>query len=96
MIENNTLAYIENLLLAQKQVLNINEFCRYVGVSKSFCYKLTHTKAIPFYCPNGKLIFFNRDEVDKWLLSNPINPVADVEQETINYIANKAWRGGKV
>jgi excisionase family DNA binding protein len=92
----DTLLSIEQILLGQKAILNVDEFCRYAGISKSFCYKLTYQKSIPFYCPNGKLIFFNRQEIDQWLLSNPISPTDDVEQEAIDYIANKAWRGGKI
>ena len=42
----------------------------YIGFSKSYIYKLTSQNLIPHSKPSGKAVFFNRDEIDKWLLSN--------------------------
>lgn len=61
---------IERVLLGQKDVLNFEEFCEYVGISKSYGYKLTSRRVVPYYNPNGKIIYFKKEEVDKWLLSN--------------------------
>jgi len=91
--ENNTLAEIENLLLAQKRTLNVKELCRFTGLSESFIYKLTAAKRIPFSRPNGKIIFFDREKIQNFLLSNPIDPTEDIEQEAIDYIAAKPWKG---
>ena len=91
--ENNTLAEIENLLLAQKRTLNVKELCRFTGLSESFIYKLTAAKRIPFSRPNGKIIFFDREKIQSFLLSNPIDPTEDIEQEAIDYIAAKPWKG---
>lgn len=43
-----------------KDVLTSDEAAVYLGVSKSFLYKLTMRKEIPHYKPNGKLCFFER------------------------------------
>ena len=65
---------IEKLIVEQqtmqKQVLNFNETCKYLELSQSHLYKLTSTGAIPHYKPNGKKIYFNRPELDQWLLRN--------------------------
>jgi excisionase family DNA binding protein len=58
----------QNML--QKEVLNFNEATIYIEVSHSHLYKLTSTGKLPFYKPNGKKIYFNRRELDSWLLSN--------------------------
>ncbi|MFD1631065.1 helix-turn-helix domain-containing protein [Pseudopedobacter beijingensis] len=84
--EQKTLKRIEALLLNQKPILNIEEFCRYTGFSKSFAYKLTSTKRIQFSCPNGKLIFFKKTDVDAFLLSNPMSSMEDIEQQSIDYV----------
>jgi uncharacterized protein YozE (UPF0346 family) len=42
----------QNLL--QKTVLNFNEACTFLDVSPSHLYKLTSTKSIPHFCPQGK------------------------------------------
>jgi prophage regulatory protein len=93
MTDNNiTLANIEDLLLAQKRILNVVELSRFTGFSKSFIYKLTSAKKIPHGCPNGKLIVFDRLKVEEWLLRNPVSLADDIEQEAINYIARKPWK----
>ena len=61
---------IENLLLASKKVLSLDETCDYTGISRSYLYKLTAAGAIPHSKPNGKLIFFNIDLLNEWLLKN--------------------------
>ena len=61
---------IQALLLTQKKVLNLAEVLLLTGLSKSYVYKLTSTGGIPCYKPQGKHIFFNKDEVESWLLQN--------------------------
>mgnify|MGYP001383489812 FL=1 len=64
------LEQIKTLLLSKKNVLNINELSDYTGYSKSYIYKLTSRNAIPYFKPSGKAIFFDRMEIDVWLLKN--------------------------
>lgn len=61
---------IEILLLSQKTVLNFDEVAEYTGLSKSHLYKLTSTGGIPCYKPQGKHIYFNKQEIDQWLMQN--------------------------
>mgnify|MGYP006179724673 FL=1 len=61
---------IEALLLTQKNVLNVSEVLLLTGLSKSYMYKLTSTGGIPCYKPQGKQIFFKKDEIESWLLQN--------------------------
>lgn len=72
----------------QKQVLNFNETCKYLELSQSHLYKLTSTGAIPHYKPNGKKIYFNRPELDQWLLRNKIESQDEIEQQAANYLIN--------
>lgn len=58
----------QNLL--QKSTLNFNEACKYLDVSPSHLYKLTSTKQIPHFCPQGKKLYFKREELDAWLQRN--------------------------
>jgi prophage regulatory protein len=64
------LEQIKTLLLSKKNVLNINELSDYTGYSKSYIYKLTSRNAIPYFKPSGKAVFFDRIEIDTWLLKN--------------------------
>ena len=60
----------EQLLLPQKKVLNFNEVMLYTNLSKSYLYQLTSSGGIPCYKPNGKHIYFNKEEIENWLLNN--------------------------
>ena len=52
---------IEQLLISNKRVLNFDEACNFIGVSRSFMYKLTSSRQIPHCKPNGKLIYFEKE-----------------------------------
>lgn len=84
---------IEKLIVEQqtmqKQVLNFNETCKYLELSQSHLYKLTSTGAIPHYKPNGKKIYFNRPELDHWLLRNKIDSQDEIEQQAANFLISK-------
>lgn len=84
---------IEKLIIEQqtmqKQVLNFNETCKYLELSQSHLYKLTSTGAIPHYKPNGKKIYFNRPELDIWLLRNKIESQDEIEQQAADFLISK-------
>jgi excisionase family DNA binding protein len=69
----------------QKEVLNFNEAAIYIEVSHSHLYKLTSTGKLPFYKPNGKKIYFNRKELDTWLLSNRQTSASEILEEAANF-----------
>jgi excisionase family DNA binding protein len=73
----------------QKQVLNFNDTCTYLELSQSHLYKLTSTGAIPHYKPNGKKLYFQREELDQWLLRNRVDSQDEVEQQAANYLISK-------
>ena len=62
---------IERLtLLGAKRVLILDDVALLTGLSKSYLYKLTRSSQIPHYKPNGKQIYFDRDEIEDWLKQN--------------------------
>lgn len=61
-----------NIISTQKEVLTSDEAARYMGISKSYLYKLTMRQQIPHYKPMGKMCYFNREELESWLQSNRI------------------------
>jgi excisionase family DNA binding protein len=83
---------IERLLRGQKSVLTFEEGCEFAGLSKSYMYKLTHRNKIPYFKPHGKNIYFSREELEKWLLKNPVKTAEAIEQETTNYVARNRRR----
>jgi len=79
---------IENMILSQKNVLTLSEGATYMGVSESYLYKLTSLRKIPFYKPRGKMNYFNRLELENWLLQNRITPADEIEAKAITYNLN--------
>ena len=66
---------IKQLLLSEKNILNVNELVSYTSYSKSHIYKLTSQNKIPYSKPGGKSIFFDKKEIDQWLLKNKVSPI---------------------
>jgi len=44
---------------------------------------------IPSYKPNGKKLYFNREELNSWLLSNKHYSKDEIENEAANYLIKK-------
>jgi excisionase family DNA binding protein len=82
---------LDELAVANKEVLNLKEAARYLNVSCSHLYKLTYSKQIPHYKPRGKQVYFEKRELDKWLLQNRQTTKAEIEQAAIDYVV----KGGK-
>jgi len=80
------LSNIESLLLGVKTVFTFDDVAAYTGLSKSYLYKLTSGNVIPHYKPNGKNVYFSKDEIDTWLLRNEVKTNDALEQEAINHV----------
>tara|TARA_R100000789_G_scaffold92639_1_gene91318 strand:- start:1192 stop:1422 length:231 start_codon:yes stop_codon:yes gene_type:complete len=61
---------MEQMLAANKEVLTFDEACLYSGISRSYMYKLTAKNLIPYSKPRGKLIYFEKNKLNAWLLGN--------------------------
>ncbi|MEO6977846.1 MAG: helix-turn-helix domain-containing protein [Mucilaginibacter sp.] len=70
----------------QKRILNFTEACLYLDLSASYMYKLTSAARIPFSKPTGKKIYFNREKLDAWLLSNPSTSSEEKEAAAATYV----------
>ena len=88
----NRLANIEAMLQSQKNVLTFEEAATYMGVSKSHLYKMTMLGSIAFYKPRGKMIYFNRVELEEWLLQNRITPSDEIEAKANSFLSLNSGR----
>lgn len=88
-LEKLALAIGRKVLFAQKEVLTLKEVAQYTGLKKSYLYKLTASKAIPHYKPNGKNCFFKRTELEEWLTTNPVATTADLTASAQAYCITK-------
>lgn len=61
---------LDRLLEQIKPVLTFEEACIYCGISSSSMYKHTSANRIPYYKPEGKTIYFKREDLHKFMLRN--------------------------
>jgi len=86
---DDRLRNIEALLLSQKTVLNFDEVAAYTGLSKSYLYKLTSSGGIPCFKPQGKHIYFSKQEIDQWLLQNRKATNGEIESKAATFVTLK-------
>ena len=80
---------VDKTIFCSKEVLTSDEAARYMGISKSYLYKLTMRKEIPHYKPMGKVVYFNRGEIEQWLQSNRVSTASEVNQKAQAYCMKK-------
>lgn len=85
-------AELENLVLHSKNVLSFEEASRFLNLSKSYLYKLTSGNLIPHYKPQGKMLYFEKTELEAWLRQNPIGTQAQTEAEAQKYVLARPAR----
>lgn len=81
-----------NTILCTKEVLTTDEAAKYLGVSKSYLYKLTMQQKIPHYKPLGKMCYFNRVELEQWLQTNRVSTDEEISQKAQDYCMKKGAR----
>ena len=86
---------IENYtLLAAKNVLNFEDVALLTGLSKSYLYKLTRSHQIPHYKPNGKLMYFDRGEIEAWMKQNRVATDQEIELKAATYVTTGRMQKG--
>lgn len=76
-------------IFATKEVLTSEETALYMGISKSYLYKLTMRREIPHYKPTGKMCYFDRREVEAWLKTNRVVSDTELTNQAAAYCSEK-------
>ena len=77
---------LERLIVdSAKEILNVEDLINYTGYKRSYIYKLVHNNIIPYSKPNGKTLFFEKSEIDTWLLQNKSQSISQIEDKANNY-----------
>ena len=79
---------LERMLFLTKNVLSFDEASTFFNLSKSYLYKLTSGNLIPHYKPQGKMLYFEKSELEAWLRQNPVRTKTQIEQEAQKYVLN--------
>jgi excisionase family DNA binding protein len=70
-----------------KKVLSFDEGVSYLGYAKSTVYKMTSAGLLPFSKPNGKKIYFDREKLEAWMLSNAQTSHEEKQIEAATYVS---------
>jgi len=91
---NQRFKSIEDALYSTKDILNMKEVCQYLDISQSLLYKLTCNGEIPHFKPRGKIIFFEKKELIKWIKNNG-NHVSEESSELHCQESNDSYKNEK-
>ncbi len=73
---------IKSMLSAQApRPLTLGEAAQYLGLSRSRVYLLTSRAEIPHFKPGGKKIYFQKSDLDAFLLRNRVTPREEIRRE---------------
>ena len=71
----------------QSEVLTSQEAAIFLNIEKSYLYKLTSAGILPFSKPNGKMIYFSRQDLIKWALSNRKSGNTESDAKAATYLS---------
>lgn len=76
---------VDNILFTTKAMLSSAEAARYLGITRSYLYKLTMKRLIPHYKPCGKMCYFKLSELEMWLQKNRVATEEEVKEKAMSY-----------
>ena len=80
---------LESSLFLVKSILSFDEASDFLNLSKSYLYKLTSGNLIPHYKPQGKMLYFEKEELEAWLRQNPVKTQMQIAREAQQYVMSK-------
>jgi excisionase family DNA binding protein len=69
----------------RKEMLTVEEASKFLDLSKSYVYRLTSRKQLPYYCPSGKKILFRREDLVEFQQKNKRCTAREIENSAISY-----------
>lgn len=94
-----TLERLEKLLYTSKEFLSVSETALYLSFSKSRVYKLAESDEVSTYKPNGKNMYFSREELNEWIRLSKVLSSAEIEKNAqiaaVKYMMNRQKKGGQ-
>ena len=79
--------------MQERTLLTTEEAASYMGIKKSYLHKLMMKKEIPFFKPNGKLCYFDRQDLDKCMRRIRIASNQEIDSQAQGYILKKDMLG---
>lgn len=80
------LEILTNAVLSNKNTLNLEEAATFTNLTASYLYKLTSKQEIPHFKPRGKMLYFDRAELENWLRQNRVKPLAEIDSAAASHV----------
>ena len=77
---------LEKMVFTVKNIFSFDEASKFLNLSKSYRYKLTSGNLIPHYKPQGKMLYFEKEELEAWLRQNPVKTEMQIAREAQQYV----------
>ena len=71
---------------ADPEVMNIDQVAALLNYSKSYLYKLTSSRVIPYHKKGGKTMHFLRSEIIEWIKTGRIKTHEEIDIEAATYV----------
>lgn len=71
----------ENSVLATKKMMTVDDLIKYTGYSRASIQVMMSRREIPFYKPEGRRAFFDRDEILEWMRRNKKEDVERITRD---------------
>lgn len=78
--------------MIEKTLMTSQEAADYLGIKRSYLYKMTMRRVIPYFKPGGKIIFFSKEDLDQWLTSVRVSSQNEIEAQAMKYLTNNPMK----
>lgn len=85
-------ASLENVVSTSKEYLTLEETALFLGCTRSQLYKMTHERTVPFYKPTGKMVYFEKAELIKWIRQNKCMSNEELDEQAHKILQNLSTR----
>ena len=73
--------------IERNELLSSKDAAKYLDISISHLYFLTHAKQIPFYKPNGKRVYFRKPELDLWISETKRQSHSELDKRAADFVS---------
>ncbi len=61
-----------------QEFITSKEACEFLGIKPPTLYKLTSNRAISFYKPNGKMMYFDKGELEEYITKHHYPSITNI------------------
>lgn len=72
---------LNEIKVTHKSIMSVNDLAIYLDLSPAYIRKMTHNKEVPHYKPNGKKLYFLKEDIDDWILSSRVMTSEEISKE---------------